>query len=377
MSTLSSEMERRPVILLAGDIGATNSRISLYEGQQSHLTKLTAEVFPSQHFESIDAVLLAFLKRQSRMPDFACLGVPGPVVNGKCLTTNLPWILEDVKIASTLGIRKAWLLNDLEAIAHGVPYLAPGELHSLTGFTVAPGGNAAVIAPGSGLGEAILYWDGEHYHPFGSEGGHGNFAPSNELEIDLLRYLLGIFSAVSWERLLSGPGIVNLYSFLKESGRFPEPAWLKRLLEAAPDPAAVISEEAFAGRAPICQGALDLFAELLGSEAGNLALQVMAVGGIYIGGGIVPKFLPGFQKDLFMRGFLNKGRLRKVLESIPVQIILDDEVGLKGAAHFAFRCARLLRGGVKEAESRMESIRLGRRQGTNGRRNRRVSSATR
>lgn len=353
------ETERKFVIFLAGDIGATNSRISLYESRQDELLVLARETFPSQQFKGIHEILQKFTAlHPSKRPEYACLGVPGPVVNGKCLTTNLPWVLEDSDIQSALGIRKAWLLNDLEAIAYGIPHLGTEELHSLTQFTVAPGGNAAVIAPGSGLGQAVLYWDGERYHPFGSEGGHCNFAPADDLEIELLQYLRGIFSTVSWERLLSGPGIVHIYSFLKDTGRADEPLWLAKRLEVAVDPAAVISDEAFTDRAPICGQALDLFAQLLGSEAGNLALKVMAVGGVYIGGGIVPKLLPGFRKDLFMRGFQNKGRLTQVLENIPVHIVLNDETGIKGAAHFAQRGALLLRGGTDEGEATAEQTRV-------------------
>jgi glucokinase len=332
------------VILLAGDIGATHSRLSIFDARGPKLVLLRKESFPSKEYRGIQEILARFLSGHPERPEYACLGVPGPVTGGRSVTTNLPWAVDGEEILSMPGFRKVWLLNDLEAIAHGLSALDPGDLHSMTSFSVVAGGNRAVIAPGSGLGEAGLHWDGDRYRPFASEGGHCGFAPSDPEQIELLQYLAAMFQNVSWERVLSGPGIVHIYSFLRDSGRGIEPDWLKARFESG-DPAALIAEAALEGRSPLCERTLELFFDLLASEAANLCLKLMAVGGIYIAGGIVPKILPKLDRDRFMRSFLNKGRLAKVLETFPLHIVLNDEVGMRGAALFARGNALLMQKG--------------------------------
>lgn len=265
----------------------------------------------------------------------ACFGIPGPIRGDTSVTTNLPWQVRASEIQRSFGIRKVWLLNDLEAIAHGILHLDDKDFHSLNPIPLpGEGGNLAVIAPGSGLGEAGVYWDGERYHPFGSEGGHCAFSPSTPMQIDLLQYLLRKYSRVSWERLLSGPGLVHLYSFLRDGKYAEEPDWLHEQFTKG-NPAEIITRNALQGSSEICLKTVDLFIELLAAETANLALKFMSVGGIYVAGGIVPKILPRISSEHFQWVFSRQGRLSKVLETIPVRLVLNDDVGLIGSAWYA------------------------------------------
>ena len=321
-------------MILAGDIGGTNARLAVFDVLDGHFSLISASVFPSREYTSLDEIVSKFVQTANVHPDAACFGVAGPVRNGRVEASNLPWIIESKRLAEELDIKKALLINDLEANAWGIAFLDPADLVSLNQVKGTPAGNQAVISAGTGLGEAGMYWDGTKHHVFACEGGHADFAPRNELETELLRYLRLRFGHVSYERIVSGPGLVNVFNFLRDTGRGVEPKWLAdEMLHS--DPAAAISRAAIDGKCGLSEQAIDLFVSIYGAEAGNLALKIMATGGIYLGGGIAPKMLPKLAGPLFMEGFLSKGRMQHLLEAIPVKVITNDKVALLGAARFA------------------------------------------
>lgn len=326
-------------MILAGDIGGTKTVIALYQHTgQKCLEQLRIESFPSQEYLSLDTILNEFLKRSpQKILQAACFGVAGPVINGLSHTTNLPWSLSETTLARSLNASKVKLLNDLEATAYGMLFLGEHERVILNPGKANAGGNIAVLAAGTGLGEAILYWDGKQHHPIASEGGHSDFAPRNDREIELLKYLRQRLNGhVSYERILSGPGLFNIYQFLRDSGFDSEPEWLSEELRSG-DTSATVSHHALAGDAPLCVAALDMFVEIYGAEAGNLALKCLATGGVYIGGGIAPKILPAMTRGSFMNAFLDKGRFATVLKDVPVSIATNPQTALLGAAHYALQ----------------------------------------
>jgi len=321
-------------MILAGDIGGTNTRLAYFDASGSKLRLVSSSVFASRQYSGLDQIAVDFVQKMKIVPEIACFGVAGPVREGRVEASNLPWIIESKKLAGELKIKKAVLINDLEANAWGIPALEPKDLVPLNKVKGVPVGNQAVIAAGTGLGEAGMYWDGAQHHVFACEGGHAEFAPRNELEIDLLRYLIARFGHVSYERLVSGPGLVNIFHFLRDTGRGTEPKWLTEEMHSS-DPAAAISRAAMDGKCPLSVQALDLFVSIYGAETGNLALKVMATGGVYLGGGIAPKMVSKLAGPLFMNAFLDKGRMQPLMESIPVKVIMNDQLALLGAA----RCA--------------------------------------
>lgn len=321
-------------MILAGDIGGTHARLAYFVPQNGRLTVAAEGVFPSRDHSGLDEIVTQFVSAQSQKPDVACFGVAGPVRNGKVETSNLPWTVEAARLASELRLPSALLINDLEANAWGIASLQEKDLVALNRVKGIPTGNQAVISAGTGLGEAGLYWDGKSYDIFASEGGHADFAPRTELEIDLLRYLSARFGHVSYERIVSGPGLVNAYHFLRDTHRGEEPAWLTEDI-ARGDAAAAISRAALSGKSPLAEHALDLWISIYGAEAGNLALKLMATGGVYLGGGIAPRVVAKLAGPLFMQAFLGKGRLQPLLESIPVRVITNDKIALFGAARYA------------------------------------------
>jgi len=321
-------------MILAGDIGGTKTVIGLFEETGNRLQAIREETFPSQNYSTLEEIFNQFMGPGSRPPlHAACFGVAGPVIEGKSKATNLPWELDERRLAEALRAPRVKLLNDLEAAAYGMLHIEPTDLCVLQ-----PGsprkGNIAVIAAGTGLGEAILYWDGARYHPMATEGGHADFAPRNDLEIGLLRYLQKEFGHVSYERLLSGPGLFNIYRFLRDSGIAQEPEWLRTRI-AEDDAGAVVSEIGLAGDDPLCTKALNLFVSIYGAEAGNLALKALAIGGVYVGGGIAPKILPKLRDGTFTSTFADKGRFAELLRSIEVKVTLNLRAPLIGAAHYA------------------------------------------
>src|SRR5262245_5069179 len=326
-------------MILAGDIGGTNTRLAFFEHVGGQLRLAIDRQYPSREHNSLDEIVRQFLTDVAGTVDAACFGVAGPVLNGRVSTPNLAWLIDAATIAELLHNSSVWLINDLEAHAHSIAGLAPEDFKQLNPNAIEPGmGNAALIAPGTGLGEAGLVWNGTRHVPFASEAGHADFAPRNELEIEMLRYFLTKFKRVSYERILAGPGLANVYNFLRDTGKESEPDWLREELgQAAPDPAGVITRNALAGKAAICERTLEIFITVLGAEAGNAALRFMATGGVFIGGGIAPRILPKILDSGFMEAFLAKGRLSRMLEPLPAKVITNGKSGLIGAAH----CARL------------------------------------
>ncbi|MGE5853780.1 MAG: glucokinase [Deltaproteobacteria bacterium] len=322
-------------LVLAGDIGGTKTSLALFSINDDKLRMETEHNFPSKKYSGLVPILDEFSVRNNKSIDAACFGVAGPVVDGHVKTTNLPWVIDTQVLRQALRVDTVYLLNDLEAAAYGVFTLDNEEFYTLNEGTMHSTGNKALIAAGTGLGQAILYDDGRHFHALPSEGGHADFAPRTELEIDLLRYLLARFGHVSYERVLSGPGLFNIYRFLKESRGMAEPPLLAERFAAGDDPAAVISTAALAKEAEICCTALDLFVSIYGAEAGNMALRFKSVRGLYVGGGIAPKILDKLKDGTFMRSFIDKGRYKELLAAMPVQVVLNPQAGLRGAGYYA------------------------------------------
>jgi glucokinase len=330
-------------MILAGDIGGTKTVLALFERAASGLQPVRDAVFHSSNYRSFDDIVREFMPAEMGGVRAACFGVAGPVIDGRAQVTNLPWVLEENALAGLVKAPRVKLLNDLEATAYGVLFLHDDEC-SLLNAGAAPAhktprgkGNIAVIAAGTGLGEAMLYHDGTQYHPVASEGGHADFAPRTDEEIELLRYLQRTFHGhVSYERVLSGPGFHHVYCFLRDTHYAAEPAWLAEKL-ASSDPSATIAAIGLAGSDPLCVKTLELFSGIYGAEAGNLALKCLALGGVFVAGGIAPKILPVLQKGGFMRGFTDKGRLAPLTERLTVKIVLNPRTALLGAAHFALR----------------------------------------
>lgn len=328
-------------MILAGDIGGTHARLGYYQpdnaNNHSHarFAAIHESVYASREFRGLDEIVLKFVSESGVGPAIATFGIAGPVRDGRVETSNLPWVVEASRLAKELHLDSVNLINDLEAQAWGIPCLGPSDTVALNQIANQnPGGNQAVVAAGTGLGEAGLLWDGERHHIFACEGGHCDFAPRNELEIELLRYLLARFGHVSYERIVSGPGLANVYLFLKDTHRGEEPQWLRDEI-AAGDAGAAISRAAVSALAPLAEQALDLWISIYGAEAGNMALKVLASGGVFLAGGIAPKILPKLAGPLFMQAFLNKGRMQPVLEAMPVRVITNEKTGLLGAARYS------------------------------------------
>jgi glucokinase len=320
-------------MILAGDIGGTNARLALFDVKNGNFQLVSATVFPSRRYSGLDEIVKEFVTMSGKRPSQACFGVAGPVTNGRVEASNLPWIIESKRLAEELQIDRALLINDLEATGWGVGALPPDRLVSLNQVS-SIAGNQAVIAAGTGLGEAGLFWDGSRYHVFASEGGHCDFAPLDPLQVELFDYLRGRYGHVSYERILSGPGLVNVFDFLRDTGKGKPPDWLvAEMVES--DAAKAVSEAAMSGKCSMCEQALDIFVAVFGAEAGNLALKMKSVGGVFLAGGIAPKILPKLATSTFLQAFLDKGRLRRLMEIIPIKVITDDKLALLGAA----RCA--------------------------------------
>ncbi len=320
-------------MILAGDIGGTHARLAYVEPQNGHLHVLSERIFPSRQYRGLGDIVSEFLSSQAAQPEAACFGIAGPVRNGRVETSNLPWVIEQPRLAKQIAMPATLLINDLEANAWGIAALGSSDLVSLNHVSSSPG-NQAVIAPGTGLGEAGLYWSRGSHQILASEGGHADFAPRGELQTALLQFLEARYGHVSYERILSGPGLVNVFEFLSARNLQAPAVTFK-----TSDPAA-ISNAALDGSHPIAAQALDLWISVYGAEAGNLALKFMATGGVYLAGGISPKILPRLQGPLFMQAFIDKGRLRPLLESIPVHVITNDQLGLLGAARCASETGR-------------------------------------
>lgn len=339
-------------MILAGDVGGTKVHLALYSFADGRLKAVRERKFPAHEFASLDAAVKTFLADGSTEEIVAaCFGCPGPVRDGRLKLTNLAWTLDARELARLLGIEHVFLINDLEANGYGIPELAAESVETLQAGDASAVGNRGLIAAGTGLGEALLIWDGTRHRPIASEGGHCDFAARTEREIALLEYLrrkLG--GRVSWERVVSGLGIQNIYGFLRDVEKIDEPEWLRERMTEE-DPNAVIGRCAEDGSSELCRETMQTFAAAYGAEAGNIALKVLATGGMYLGGGIAPKALKVLASGGFMQAFLDKGRLSPLLESIPVRVILDESCALLGAAAYAEARAAEITGHSARAES--------------------------
>jgi glucokinase len=322
-------------LVLAGDIGGTKTNLGLFRKGKKRPVLKVLETYPSRRATSLEDIVKDFLGKHRVQVSKACFGIAGPVIGGRVKTTNLPWEVSEARMQSQLQLSHVSLINDLTATALAVPLLSRKELFPLNKARGRKGQNIAIMAPGTGLGTGFLIpWEGK-YIPIPSEGGHVDFAPNNTAEVELWQYLSEEYGHVSLERVVSGPGLVKIYSYLKDSGRYREPAWLAKRIKQT-EPAAEISEVALADGHPLCVEALNMFVSVMGAAAGNLALTAMTTGGVYLGGGIPPKILAKLQEPLFIQAYKHKGRFTKVLEKIPVKVILNPKAGLLGAAQCGF-----------------------------------------
>ncbi len=345
-------------MILAGDVGGTKIHLALYNFESGQLRSVRDQKFPAHEFSSLDDVVNRFLSGDgntsaAHRADIiaACFGVPGPVRDGRLKLTNLPWILDCRELSKTLSIQHIFLINDLEANGYGIPELTPENIFTLHAGDDPAIGNRGLIAAGTGLGQALLIWDGKQHRPIASEGGHCDFAARTTREVALLEYLHDKFNGrVSWERVVSGLGIKNVYEFLRDVEKIDEPQWLRHRMQAE-DPNAVIGQCAEDGSSSLCFETMKTFVSAYGAETGNLALKVLAIGGMYLGGGIAPKSVKTLQTGFFMQAFLDKGRLSPLLQSIPVRVILDDTCALLGAAAYAEARAAELTGHSARAAS--------------------------
>ena len=320
-------------MILAGDIGGTKTNLGLFDAQGGSLRERRQQSFPSREHVGLEAIVQKFMSGVNERVEAACFGVAGPVVDGQSVTPNLPWIVSAENLARTLDLESVLLINDLEATAHGIPALRSEEMLTLNEGAVEQG-NAALVAAGTGLGVASLFWDGTKHVPSASEGGHMDFAPRDLLQIELLKHMLTKHSRVSIERVLSGPGLFNIYDFLRATGYGTEmPEIAARFADN--DPSSVISKAALAHECKMCVKALDMFAAIYGAVAGDIALTLKAIGGVYIGGGIAPKIAEKLKDGTFIGAFMDKGRLSSLVATIPVRVILNDKTALLGAARMA------------------------------------------
>jgi len=325
-------------MLLAGDLGGTKTILALYPSDGDARKPLVQARYVSKDYASLTRMLDAFRAEHDLPIEAASFAVAGPVVAGKADVTNLSWVISVAGLRACLGDIPISMVNDLRATAYAIPALSSDDLFILHPGEAEPEGAIAVIAPGTGLGEAYLVWDGDHYRAYASEGGHVDFAPRNELEMALLRFLLRRMDHVSYERVCSGVGIPNLYAYLKDSGYAPEPPWLAEQLQKAHDPTPVILTAAMQTQPPcaLCAATLDLFVSILGAEAGNLAMKVLSTGGVYVAGGIPPRILEALRHGQFMQSFIRKGRFADRLIRMPVRVVLNHQTALIGAARYGF-----------------------------------------
>ncbi len=320
--------------VLAGDVGGTKTHLAVFSPGSGPWIPLAEATFSSRDYPGLEPMIREFLSSAEVAVDRASIGVAGPVFDGKARITNLPWVLDEIELAKNLGLASVKLLNDLLALANAVSLLKGKDLHTLNPGRRDPEGSLAVIAPGTGLGAAYLTWSGTCYRAFPSEGGHADFAPADSTQAGLLAYMTERYGHVSWERVCSGIGLLNIYAYLKESGLANEPAWLAQKLASADDPIPEMAKVAMDPGNPcsICRETFEIFLSILGSVSGNIALQMMSTGGLYLGGGIPPRILELLQNGVFMRSFLNKGRMSGLMGRIPVYVILNQNAALIGAA---------------------------------------------
>ncbi|MFC0775063.1 glucokinase [Terrimonas alba] len=323
--------KRREWIVLAGDAGATKTNLSIFKWKNNTASVLHEAKYDSPDYKNIIELTDDFIKGFPA-PDIICFGVAGPVLNGHAKFSNINWEIDSAEIAGHFGIPAVHVINDLEATAYGLAMLTEKDVTVIHKGDENAAGNVAIIAPGTGLGEAGLYWDGKVYHPFATEGGHCDFAARTQFDFELYSYLQEKFGHVSWERLVCGPGILNIYHFLRDIEKREEPEWLKEKINTG-DAAATISR--YVNESAICNETLQLFVRYLASESANLVLKYKATGGLFIAGGIVPQIVPLLENYVFYSSFQQSGRLNYLLEKVPVKIILNTKAPLLGVAYYA------------------------------------------
>jgi len=323
-------------MLIAGDIGGTKTDLAIYSSESGPHAPLAQTEVHSADYPSLEAMVKEFLAKVKMSVDVASFDVAGPVINGHVKTTNLPWVMDETTMAKGLNLKAAHLMNDLEAVARAVPALREEDMLTLNQGEPVPRGPIAVIAPGTGLGESFLTWNGSQYVAHGSEGGHSDFAPTDERQIRLLQYLLPRLGHVGVERVCSGIGVPNIYEFLRDAEKIPERPDVAVRIASAKDHTRVIVEAAVDPHHPseLCQATVEMLVSILASEAGNLALKVLATGGVYLAGGIPPKILPLLQNGNWEKNFDNNGRMHQLSEKVPVHVILNDKMALQGAAYY-------------------------------------------
>ena len=321
-------------MILAGDIGGTKVNLALFQIEGRGLVPRVIQTYSSQDYPGLEHIVRAFIASNGSHAEYACFGIAGPVRQGRAQLTNLSWTVDARQLATALNLKHVWLVNDLEANAHGIAGLEPKDFVQLNHGDEGAAGNLAIISAGTGLGEAGLLWDGNRHLVIASEGGHADFSPRTDLDIELLRYLRERLGQVSWENVLSGPGSYHIYQFLKDTGKGTEPAWLTDEFKDT-DPPVAITRAALAGKSDLCIQALDLLVSYYGREAANLALKMLATGGVYIGGGIAPKIVSKLTDGKFVQSFVGNGRMKDLLAAMPVRVIMNDKTALIGAARFA------------------------------------------
>src|SRR6202162_1086647 len=321
-------------MILAGDIGATRTRLAAFETEGNRLQCVVEKTYMSQQHDGLSGILADFIKTEGTPVHSACVGVAGPVRAGRSKISNPALVIDARDVAKQLRLNSVGLLNALEAYAYGIEGLESKDFITLSEGAEEAESNRAVISAKTGLGMAGLYWDGFRHHPFACEGGHADFAPRNELKTELLVYLQKKYGRISCERILSGPGIKNIYDFLRDAHKAEEPEWLRTQMSTAPDPPALISQIALEGKAAICDQTLSIFVSVFGAQAGNCALNFMSTGGIFIGGVIAAKIVPKMKDPVFLESFLDKGRMGAILKDMPVKIVVNDDCGIIGAARY-------------------------------------------
>ena len=321
-------------MILAAEIGATRTRLAAFQTEGNRLQCAIEKTYPSHEYGSLAEILPQFTRTEGIPVHSACFGVAGPVRAGRSKISNLPWTIDAKEIAAQLKLATVGLLNDREAYAYGIDALDSKDFIQISPGSENAEGNRAVISAKTGLGMAGLFWDGFRHHPFACEGGHADFAPRDPIQVELLAYLQKQYGRVSCERVLSGPGIHDIYQFLRDTKKADESPDVRDQLNAAADASPLISRLALEGKSTTCAQALSIFVSVFGAEAGNCALRYMTTGGIYIGGVIAAKIAPKMQDGTFLRAFLDKGRMESILKDMPVQIIANDDAGLIGAARY-------------------------------------------
>jgi glucokinase len=327
-------MEDNRTMILAGDIGGTRTRLAAFETEGTKLKCVIEKTYPSQEHGGLAEIVADFVKSEGIPVHSACFGVAGPVRGGRSKISNLPWTIDSRELAQQLRLDSVGLINDLEAYAYGVDAMESKDIVTLREGSEDAEGNRVVISARTGLGVAGLYWDGFRHHPFACEGGHTDFAPRNDLEVELFRYILKKYGHVSSERILSGPGIKNIYDFLRDTKKAEEPAWLKEQMDKSHDAPALISQMAQENKAPICEQTMSVFVSAYGAKTGDYALNFMSTGGIFVCGIIAARNLNKMKDPIFIESFLSKGRLRGLLEDMPVKVVLNDDCGIMGAARY-------------------------------------------